>query len=58
MFGSDQKSTCRKKARYSSEAAAKAALNKINPSRKLGKPRRAYKCPNCGNWHLSSKASL
>jgi hypothetical protein len=54
LFGNKDK-TCKGKVRFSSDAAAQAALKKINPTRANNKPRRVYKCPRCGGWHLTSK---
>lgn len=53
-----QKQNCKNKVRYSSDAAAQSAIKKINSSKKLGKPRRVYKCPFCNGWHLSSKSKI
>ena len=46
---------CKRKTRYNSDAAAQAALKRINPNRGLNKPRRAYRCTVCSGYHLSSK---
>jgi hypothetical protein len=48
---------CKQKVRFSSQAAAQAALQRINPSKKSGKPIRTYKCPVCSGWHLTSQRS-
>ncbi|HSX43790.1 MAG TPA: hypothetical protein VLE69_00615 [Candidatus Saccharimonadales bacterium] len=50
-----EKAACKKKVRYSTSAAADAALKRINPSHKLNKPTRVYKCPVCAGYHLTSK---
>jgi hypothetical protein len=54
MTSLNEKAACKKKKRFSNEAAAKDALKKINPARKLGKPYRIYKCPVCFGYHLTS----
>ena len=51
----NEKMVCKKKVRFTSEAAAKSALKKINLTWKLKKPSRAYKCPVCSDWHLTSQ---
>jgi hypothetical protein len=56
LFGT-KKDNCASKVRYASDAAAQAALKRINPTKALKKPRRVYKCPKCHGWHLSSKAA-
>jgi hypothetical protein len=54
IFGNANKN-CKVKVRFNSDAAAQAALKRINPTKALKKPRRVYKCPHCAGWHLSSK---
>ncbi len=48
------------KARYRSESRADEVLGSIwatpHPGRRL--ERRAYQCPYCGSWHLTSKPPL
>lgn len=45
---------CHKKA-YLSKKEAKAVVKSIaRHSRRDKKPKRAYQCPRCGNWHLTS----
>lgn len=46
------------KIRYRDEIAAKLALATIKNQDKAGRPkteRRAYRCPDCGGWHLTSR---
>jgi hypothetical protein len=50
-----EKAACKRKTRYSTSSAADAALKRINPSHALNKPTRAYKCPVCAGWHMTSK---
>lgn len=57
MSSINEKMACKRKVRYSSDAAAQAALKKINPLHALKKPTRVYKCPVCGGWHLTSQRS-
>ena len=46
--------TCTKK-RYRDEIAAKLAVAKLRNQDKPGHPeRRAYRCPACRGWHLTS----
>lgn len=40
------------KASYTSENQAKAARNSIN---RKGKEMRIYRCPNCYNYHFTSR---
>lgn len=56
LFG-PKKHTCKTKRRFENEQSARAALDRINPKRKSGKPFRSYKCPECAGYHLSSKPS-
>jgi hypothetical protein len=58
MASDKEKANCKKKTRYTSDASAQNAIKKINSSKLLGKPRRAYKCPVCSGWHLSSKQKI
>lgn len=46
---------CKQKVRFANSAAAGAALDRINPGRKSGKPLRVYKCPVCSGYHLTSQ---
>ena len=48
----------RPKIRYKSRKAAQLIID--NPKRFKGrkKPKRAYKCPVCDGWHLTSKRKL
>lgn len=46
------KRMCRRKVRYSSEAAA--LLVATSTERKRGVELRTYRCPICGGWHLTS----
>lgn len=55
MANMNEKSACQRKKRFNSDAAAQAALKKINPLRALAKPSRVYRCPVCGGWHLTSQ---
>ncbi len=55
MTSSNEVTACKRKTRFSNDAAAQAALKKINPVRALAKPSRVYKCPVCSGWHLTSK---
>lgn len=44
------------KRRYRDEIAAKLALAELDRKDKAGHTeRRAYRCPQCGGWHLTSK---
>ena len=46
---------CQRKVRFGSDAAAQAALKKINPAKaSAAKPNRVYKCPVCSGFHLTS----
>lgn len=46
------------KVTYPTEAAAKASLRKIRGAKnKHKKPQRAYECPDCSGWHLTSQDS-
>lgn len=48
---------CRKR-RYRDEIAAKLALATIqrkDKARRSKSERRAYRCPLCGGWHLTSR---
>lgn len=41
---------------YATEAIAKAELARIKQrEQKHKKPYRAYECPDCGGWHLTSR---
>lgn len=55
MISPNEKKACKRKVRYSSDAAAQAALKKINPRHALKKPTRVYRCPICSGWHLTSQ---
>lgn len=45
------------KARYPTRVVALLALSKIQGKKDSRREEtRAYKCPDCGGWHLSSKA--
>ena len=46
---------CKQKTRFTTEADAKRALNKIHAGWMSKKPLRVYKCPVCSGWHLTSK---
>lgn len=48
------KKMCKNKVRFKNEPAAIAALNRINPRRAANKPIRAYRCPRCRGYHLTS----
>ena len=49
--------TCRTgKARYRDGVAAKLALARIDPGDGRRRERRAYRCPHCRGWHLTSRA--
>jgi hypothetical protein len=44
---------------YATESIAKAALQTIkSKEQKHKKPYRAYECPDCGGWHLTSKEDI
>lgn len=56
LFGGPSKherKMCRNKVRYQNYPQAQAALNRINPRKKSGKPIRYYKCPHCKGYHLT-----
>jgi hypothetical protein len=55
MPSSNEIASCKKKIRFSSDAAAQAARKKINPAKRLKRPYRVYKCPVCFGWHLTSQ---
>lgn len=55
MASPNEKAACKRKVRYGSDAAAQAAIKKINPVRALAKPSRVYRCPVCAGWHLTSQ---
>lgn len=57
MANFKERDNCRRKVRFTSDAAAQAALQRINPAKKSGKPLRVYKCPVCSGWHLTSQRS-
>lgn len=48
-----EKKMCRDKVRYTSYPEAQAALDRINPGRRRGKPIRYYKCPKCNGYHIT-----
>ena len=52
---SKSRQDCKKKRRFTSDSDAQAALRRINPAKKPGKPVRAYKCPDCNGYHLTSQ---
>jgi hypothetical protein len=54
MANINESAACKKKVRFKNDAAAQAALKKINPTKALKKPSRVYKCPVCAGWHLTS----
>jgi hypothetical protein len=58
MANEKEKLNCKRKVRYANEPTAKAALDKINPARKQGKPYRAYRCQICAGYHLTTSAKL
>ncbi|MFI8962091.1 hypothetical protein ACIGO8_08240 [Streptomyces sp. NPDC053493] len=43
------------KARYRDEVAAKLALARIDTGHGNRRERRAYRCPHCRGWHLTSR---
>lgn len=48
------------KHRYRDRVAALLALAKIRAADSSRRPKteqRAYRCPDCGGWHLTSKAT-
>ena len=47
--------SCAKTA-YSSERVASREARRIGDE--IGEPMRAYACPDCGRWHLSSREAL
>lgn len=55
MASETEKASCKRKVRYANDAAAQAALKRINPSHALKKPTRVYKCPVCSGYHLTSQ---
>jgi len=55
MFSSNEKIACKRKTRFTSDAAAQAALKKIKSGWFSKKPSRVYKCPVCSGWHLTSR---
>jgi hypothetical protein len=56
MATENEKASCKKKVRFANQAAAQAAIKKINPIKRLGKPSRVYKCPVCSGYHLTSSS--
>lgn len=44
---------CESKRTYMDEVTA--LINAQKAERKAGKPLRAYKCPNCGFYHLTTR---
>ena len=59
---SERKSGCRtRKRKYADEVAARLALAEIRGPRaevRAETPCRAYDCPFCGGWHLTSMESF
>lgn len=49
--------TCQKR-RFRDEIAAKLALSHIDQKAgpRAKEPRRAYRCPGCKGWHLTSQS--
>lgn len=49
---------CRRKRRFPNSARAKAAIRTVKRYGARGaqdkKPHRAYQCPHCHGWHLTS----
>ncbi|MDZ7786223.1 MAG: hypothetical protein U5L95_03820 [Candidatus Saccharibacteria bacterium] len=45
---------CKNKRRFKNDTEALAAIKRINPTKANKKPRRSYKCPHCGGYHLTS----
>lgn len=58
MASDIEKQNCKRKVRYSNEPSATAALNKINPTRKQGKPYRSYRCLVCAGYHLTTSPKM
>lgn len=49
--------TCRGKTRYRDRDEALGAMRAVNQSARLMKElKRAYECPTCNGWHLTSRA--
>lgn len=52
--------TCKNKLPYRDELSAMIALSRIDYKRRVGNGRRkevrCYRCPECGKYHLTSKA--
>ena len=48
-----QEAMCHGKRLYLDEGTARMHLGKAE--RKTGKPMRAYQCPNCRFWHLTTR---
>lgn len=55
MATDNERASCKRKKRYSSDASTQAALRLINPFKKQNKPYRVYKCRVCNGWHLTSQ---
>lgn len=53
---SREEKMCTTKQRYSSETAAIHKI--IFQTRVSGKPLRAYKCPYCNGWHITSSVRI
>lgn len=52
----EAKQPCGGKARYESKAQAEKAMSLLRDMRGPGKREsRAYRCPKCHGWHLTSK---
>jgi hypothetical protein len=51
--------SCKSKRRYRDHAEAVRALHSrsLSESTREVKPRRAYLCPHCKGWHLTSRES-
>lgn len=59
MLGSASPSKNCTKITYATESIAKAELSRIKSrEQKHKKPYRAYECPDCGGWHLTSKEDI
>ncbi|MCU1356398.1 MAG: hypothetical protein JWM89_1816 [Acidimicrobiales bacterium] len=44
------------KTRFRDHEAATRALRRTESSNRMVRPARAYECPRCKGWHLTSKA--
>jgi hypothetical protein len=56
MYTDKEKTSCKRKTRYSTENDAKRSIDLLRDKRGVHKTLRIYKCPICFSYHLTSSS--